>query len=163
MRFALAVPAFTLACAMLAAPASAQDFTPPLAGPYYNTGGNEAAYSFAAGGTAKRDGDTASMTRIVMLVTPREIEGLQVARLDTLMEYQCDKAQMRPAMIAARGLDNAMLKLIPRPDEAWEDIPAANLSAAYELELACNGIVPKDRPAFADIDDRIKRFRESGL
>jgi hypothetical protein len=78
------------------------------------------------------------------------------------MEYQCDKAQMRPTLIAARGLDNALLKLIPRPDEEWENIPASNASAAYELELACNGIKPEGRPIVPNIDDRIKRFRASG-
>ncbi|MEN3749313.1 hypothetical protein TPR58_19220 [Sphingomonas sp. HF-S3] len=151
-----------IAALAVTSPAIAQDFSPPLAGPYYNTGGNETAYSFAAGGTAKRTGDTAAMTRVVMFVTARDIEGVQVGRLDTVMEYQCEKAQMRPTLIAARGLDNAVLKLIPRPGEEWESIPASNASAAYELELACNGIAPKDRPAFPNIDDRIKRFRDSG-
>jgi hypothetical protein len=155
-------PLILIAALAAAAPAMAQDYSPPLAGPYYNTGGNESAYSFAAAGTAKRDGKTAAMTRVVMFVAEHDIEGVKVGRLDTVMEYQCDKAQMRPTLIAARSLDNALLKLIPRPDEAWENIPASNASAAYELELACNGIKPADRPAFPNIDDRIKRFRASG-
>jgi hypothetical protein len=155
-------PIMLAAALAFAAPAIAQDFSPPLAGPYYNTGGNDTAYSFAAGGTAKREGATASMTRIVMFVQAREIEGLQVGRLDTVMEYECEKAQMRPAIIAARDADNAMLKVIPRPDQPWEAIPASNSSAAFELELACNGIKPEGRVAFPDINARIKRFRETG-
>ncbi|MDF7775059.1 hypothetical protein P1X14_07365 [Sphingomonas sp. AOB5] len=152
-----------LAASLIAAgPALAQDFTPPVGGPFYNTGGNDAAFSFAAAGTAKREGDVAQMTRIVMFTRVREIEGVEVGRLDTMMEYQCEKAQMRPTIIAARGMDNALLKVIPRPDAEWQDITASNLAAAYELELACNGIVPAERSVFPDIDVRINRYRATG-
>jgi hypothetical protein len=157
----IVVPA-ALACMMLASPALAQDYSPPVGGPFYNTGGNENGYSFAAAGTIKREGSTATMTRVTMLAKVRTIEGLEVARLDTVMEYECEKVAMRPTLIGARGLDNGLLKVIPRPDQPWQDITAEDPNSAFELELACNGIAPEGRPVFNDIDARIRRYRETG-
>jgi hypothetical protein len=142
--------------------AAAQSHAPPLAGPYYNTGGNPTGYSFAAAGTRERMGDLATITRITLLAAAREVEGLAVGRFDTVIEFNCATREMRPIRIAARGMTNELLKVISRADDPWSRIAASDPGSALELALACDGTIPEGRPVVSDIDARITRFRATG-
>lgn len=127
--------------ALAAVPATAQAQTEPaMKGPFYELGGDARSTSAVAMGSRSRDGDTAFITRSILLRNAAKVGELMVWRLDATVEFDCKKKLTRPTVLAGRDDKGALVHMFA-PQDPLEPVPddATTLSV---MAVACDGKPP---------------------
>lgn len=140
-----------LAAIAIPATASAQAEPPPMTGPFYITGVGQLGTSLVAMGTRKREGDRASITRIIMRPQGVKAGETLMWRIDATAEYDCSTGLTRPAILAARG-ERGEIIMVSDPKQPFGPLPSVDASAPIAMKVACDGLPPPGEKPIPDFD-----------